>query len=124
MAYDQRTADVERELETAQALLAESERMRDSLRLQVAGAEHTRRKDNEYLLAEIEMLRRVGDQMQSSLSRITEWVSQPWDKQEKVPYEVAMACVEGRSSVDQWTVVRRGAVAPRETQAPKENHDA
>ncbi len=47
--------------------------------------------------------RAVGDLMQSSLSRLSEWVK----KQESVPYEVRMAALEGKSAVEDWTNVRR-----------------
>jgi hypothetical protein len=77
MAYDQRTADVERENKGLEQLVAD--------------------------------LQGAGDQMQSSLSRIIEWASLPHDKQDAMPYEVAMACIEGRSAVDLWTEIRRAA---------------
>ena len=50
----------------------------------------------------------TGDLMQSALSRILEWARTPVeDGQHDMPYEVAMACLEGQSAVDLWTEVRR-----------------
>lgn len=117
MAYDQRLADVEREMKGV-------EQERDDLRA-------------------------AGDQMQSNLSRILEWARQPWDTQEKMPYEVAMACVEAQSDIDLWTEIRSQfapvrerrreigtcsrcddgrkacvCAASRDSQAPKEGTDA
>jgi hypothetical protein len=52
-------------------------------------------------------LRATGDLMQSSLSRVLEWVRR--EKRPDMPYEVSMACLEGESAVDLWTEIRRQA---------------
>lgn len=47
-------------------------------------------------------LTQVGDQLQSSASRLAEWISQ----QESVPYEVAVAVIETQRAVNDWTELR------------------
>jgi hypothetical protein len=42
-----------------------------------------------------------GDKLQSAASRLAEWV-----RGQDAPYEVAMAAIEARSAVEQWTVAR------------------
>lgn len=54
----------------------------------------------------------AGDLMQSSLSRLIEWVSLVDDPTAKspiiLPYEVRMAILEGQSAIEAWTEARRG----------------
>lgn len=57
-------------------------------------------------------LRAAGDLMQSSLSRIIEYVTV-----QTLPYEVRMAVHEGASAIEDWTNVRRAdAVATRRSE--------
>lgn len=46
----------------------------------------------------------AGDYMQSSLSRLCEYLHARYSE---LPYEVGMAVLEGRTGVDQWTEARR-----------------
>lgn len=56
-------------------------------------------------------LRATGDLMQSSLSRVLEFVHQefPSHRWDALPYEVGMAVLEGESSVNLWTEIRSKA---------------
>lgn len=57
---------------------------------------------------ELVALRQAGDQMQSALSRLAEYVQECWTcGDEPVPYEVRMAALEGQSAVAEWTESRR-----------------
>jgi hypothetical protein len=51
-------------------------------------------------------LRPAGDLLQSSASRMAEWVK----AQSDVPYEVHMAACEAAGAVEDWTTARRGTV--------------
>lgn len=50
---------------------------------------------------------RVGDAMQSSLSRLAEFVSDQQADGVTIPYEVHMGRLEGEGQVDGWTRIRR-----------------
>jgi hypothetical protein len=54
--------------------------------------------------AEIRQLRAAGDQMQSAMSRVAEWLK---THDTVMPYEVRMAVLEGESAVNDWTEARR-----------------
>jgi hypothetical protein len=51
---------------------------------------------------------RAGDLMQSSLSRIVEWVDGDGRVGAYASYEVRMALIEGAGAVEEWTQARRG----------------
>lgn len=53
---------------------------------------------------EVGDLRAYGDEMQSALSRLAEYVL---GSCKDVPYETRMAALEGRSAVGRWTETRR-----------------
>ena len=50
---------------------------------------------------------RAGDQMQSALSRIIEFVDGHMRAGHDVPYEVRMAVLEGEDAINEWTEARR-----------------
>lgn len=52
----------------------------------------------------------IGDQLQSSASRMAEWVLS--SRATNVPYEVRMAALEAEDAVADWTEVRRTPPAP------------
>lgn len=66
---------------------------------------------------------KIGDQMQSALSRVATYLLNKAEKEEKLAiaigkqpleiwaqeYEVHMAATEGQSSVEKWTEIRRRA---------------
>ena len=54
---------------------------------------------------ELTRLRQIGDQMQSSLSRLHEYIDQNVDYND-LPYEVAGATHEVQSAIQKWTDVR------------------
>lgn len=56
---------------------------------------------------ELADLRAAGDQLQSAMSRVGEWINGPDDQWEFMPYEVQMAVHEGLSAVEKWTEARK-----------------
>lgn len=83
-----------------------------ALRADAAGVEHTGfllTTETQFEQAKAEAdynaaaeLLRIGDNMQSSLSRLAEFASSVTN----APYEVAMAALEADSAVDEWTALR------------------
>jgi hypothetical protein len=67
--------------------------------------------DERTVMSELDLLRQHGDLMQSSLSRLVEWMwaEFPDHRWDALPYEVGMAMLEGESAVEAWTDARRRA---------------
>lgn len=58
------------------------------------------------MAGELEELRAAGDMLQSSASRLAEWVLEQ-QAGHQVPYEVHMAALEAEHARDKWTETRR-----------------
>jgi hypothetical protein len=50
-------------------------------------------------------LRQAGDLMQSSLSRVAEFVNEKIER-DRIPYEVRMALLEAAEAIEAWTAAR------------------